>query len=175
MIGLFFGTVGHYMKWLSIILSIASKQFMNINNSDVNPILEIKKIIAENTFKALFGFAFLSMTILLFVSGILIIVINTSAQYDAGFAPKFTATSASGLAILFASISLLIIGIYYTKNLTSRTTKVPLKTKEYNPLEEAIAALINDFIKEREFKRTNTHKMQEKYSPLSEGESSKIH
>lgn len=146
------------MKWLLLILTMLVKRFAHIGGAHAHPIEELKDLIKENALKILLAFIAASAIATLFVSGVVLTVINLTAQYDAGFQPRFTASVAGGLGIILASLIVFAIGIYYataSERENKKEEREREKHKEGHSLQEALMLLINDFIQERESKRTH--------------------
>ncbi|MBC7538722.1 MAG: hypothetical protein H7281_07875 [Bacteriovorax sp.] len=155
------------MKWFYLILTLAAKRFAHSGGTQINPMDEIKDFIIENSLKIILAFTAASVISTLFVSGIVLTVINLTAQYDAGLQPKFTGIVAGGLGIILASLIVFAIGIFFaTANLREDRKKARERLKENarhngNSLEGALMLLVNDFIQDREHKRTHTNEEHE--------------
>lgn len=158
------------MKWFFLILSMAVKRFSHVGDANINPINEVKEFITENALKVLLLFTAASTTGTLFVAGVVMTVINLTAQYDAGFQPRVTAMAGGGIGIVLVSIIIFAIGIYYA-TVNRREDKKAAKEQQRhlgNSLEEVLILLVNDFIAEREAKRELKRAQRHAYRPKSE-------
>jgi hypothetical protein len=120
------------------------------------PFKEIKELILKNTFNIfLLFFSSISLS-LLFVSGVVLTLVQLSYQYDQGYRFFINGGILTGLVLIGISI----VSIFIIK-LTSKSSKVDNETPkiemqiDVHPLEIALANLINDFISDQNFKRSS--------------------
>ena len=145
------------MKWFYLIISMLAKRFTHMGSPDSDPIETMKEFMKENAVKIFLAFSAASALGTLLVSGIVLTIVNLSAQYDAGLQPSFSAVVAAGVGITLVALSIFAIGIYYAtteKREMKRKEKRQEKSEhEGHPLEHALMLLVNDFIEERQLKR----------------------
>ena len=145
------------MKWLLIAFSLF-KQFAPHSDSGtmVNPVAEIKDFIKDNALKVILIFMIASAMSSLFVAGIVIAAVNVAYQYDQTMNISFTAMLATGLILVLLSAG--FSALYYANAKSSdKIEKVKQSAKNIgsgHPLQDALAVLVMDFVKEREFRRT---------------------
>jgi hypothetical protein len=162
------------MKWFYLIISMLAKRFTHMGSPDSDPIETMKEFMKENAVKIFLAFSAASALGTLLVSGIVLTIVNLSAQYDAGLQPRFSAVVASGVGITLVALSIFAIGIYYAtteKREMKRKEKRQEKSEhEGHPLEHALMLLVNDFIEERQLKRELKREFKEAHptpqSPL---------
>ncbi|MDD4972997.1 MAG: hypothetical protein PHY93_01530 [Bacteriovorax sp.] len=141
------------MKWLYLIISMLVKRFTHTGRPESNPMEKIKEFIKENAIKILLAFSAASALGTLLVSGVVITIVNLTAQHDAGLQLKFTAVTVAGLGITLVCLSIFAVGIYYTTAEKREEKREEKAAYSRHPLENALMLLVNDFIQEREFKR----------------------
>lgn len=170
------------MKWLLLIFSIVKPFFgTSSEHQMVNPIAEFKEMIKENAMKVVGVFAAASALATLFAAGIVIIAVDVGAQYDQNAYVYFSSMIMMGITLSLLS---LIIALGAAKAFSNENTK-PKKREVLesvgtsHPLQDALALLIHDFVKEREMKRTQEEEYlatvrsqrpstEERYRPSSE-------
>jgi hypothetical protein len=150
------------MKWLLLIFSLFKPLFSPLYPPEsLNPIDEIKDLIRKNAAKvAMLLFSSIALSIL-FTSGIMMIAMNMSAQYDLNSSIYFNTMIGTGIGL--ASLSFLIATLSIRSFHNSFGKKMEDVKKDQalsgigmtHPLQDALALLIADFIKERELKRSN--------------------
>lgn len=144
------------MKWLFLIFSIFKPFFGSSGENQMgNPILEFKEMIKENSMKVVGIFAAASALATLFAAGIVIIIVDVGAQYDQNAYVYFSSMIMMGLSLSLLS---LIIALGAAKTISYENTKpekreVLQSVGTSHPLQDALALLIHDFVKEREMKR----------------------
>lgn len=162
------------MKWLMILFTLFSRHFFSSNGEEghINPVTELKDYIRENAVKVLMAFVLATTMSSLFVAGLVISVVHVSMLYDQNQPILLTATLTSGIAMSITS--LLVMAIVY-KSMTSETKKRVVKTQVSTPhptaLQESLLILVNDFVKEREFNRSQKSQA-ENQSPARSDQSS---
>lgn len=146
------------MKWLLLIFSIVKPFFGSSNEHHMdNPIAEFKEMIKENAMKVVGVFAAASALATLFAAGIVIMAVDIGAQYDQNAYVYFSSMIMVGLVL--SLVSLLIAGIA-AKVISNEDTKTPKRevlqsVGTSHPLQDALALLVHDFVKEREIKRAH--------------------
>lgn len=144
------------MKWLILIFSIIRPFFGSSEEHAItNPITDIKEMIKENTIKVVALFGVTSILATLFASGLVIIVVDVGAQYDQNAYVYFSSMIAMGLALSFLSLVIALIGAKAISVESSKVEKreVLQSIGTSHPLQDALALLVHDFVKEREMKR----------------------
>lgn len=145
------------MKWLLLIFSIVKPFFSSKEHQLTNPVAEFKEMIKENALKVVGVFAAASALATLFASGLIIIAVDIGAQYDQNAYIYFSSMIMVGLILSLVS---LLIAFGTAKAIAHENTKTPKReilqeVGTTHPLQDALALLIHDFIKEREMKRAN--------------------
>lgn len=148
------------MKWLLLIFSVVRPLLSSAHESDhpsLNPVNDIKDMIKENAMKVVTIFAFASILCTLFSSGIIITAVNISNQYDLNNYVIFNSMIGTGIGLSLAS---LLIGLAVVRNFQGedikdleKKSKKDFSVSNEHPIQEALALLVTDFIKEREYKR----------------------
>lgn len=144
------------MKWLLLIFSLVKPFFGSSNEHHMpNPIAEFKEMIKDNAMKVVGVFAAASVLATLFAAGIVIIAVDMGAQYDQNAYIYFSSMMMMGLGL--SLLSLIIAGVA-AKVISNEDTKTPKRevlqsVGTSHPLQDALALLIHDFVKEREMKR----------------------
>lgn len=144
------------MKWLLLIFSLVKPFFGSSNEHHIpNPIAEFKEMIKDNAMKVVGVFAAASVLATLFAAGIVIIAVDMGAQYDQNAYIYFSSMMMMGLGL--SLLSLIIAGVT-AKIISNEDTKTPKRevlqsVGTSHPLQDALALLIHDFVKEREMKR----------------------
>ncbi|MGZ3789807.1 MAG: hypothetical protein ACXVLQ_14855 [Bacteriovorax sp.] len=139
-------------KWLILILSFLIKPLTG-RSQGIHPMEELKEFIRENALKIVVGLTLITAMGTMLTAGIVIIVTNLAAQYDLGLTPRFTATVGGGLGILVAGLLFIGLGLYFSVPHDQLRRRSRKHKETASPIEDAIALLINDFVKEREAKR----------------------
>ncbi|AUN99149.1 hypothetical protein C0V70_13765 [Bacteriovorax stolpii] len=144
------------MKWLLLFFSVI-KPFFSSEHPTINPVEEIKDLIRSNAVAVITLFAAASALATMFAGGLLLVAVDIGAQYDQNGFVYFSSMIIMGLALSLVS---LIIGAVVVRSFQepAREKKRETLTKEtvgvVHPLQDALALLIMDFVKEREFNRT---------------------
>lgn len=164
------------MKWLLLIFSLVKPFFgTSSEHQMVNPIAEFKEMIKENAMKVVGVFAAASALATMFAAGIVIIAVDIGAQYDQNAYVYFSSMIMMGITL---SVLSLIIAFGGAKAFSNETTKVPKRevlqsVGTSHPLQDALALLIHDFVKERELKRAQEEELMaaryERTSPETTG------
>ena len=148
------------MKWLILLFSIV-KPFISTGSSEkpsFNPIAELKEMIRENAAQVVLLFAGASALATLFAAGIVVIAIDIGAQYDQNAYVYFSTMIIMGLILVLLPLIIGAIGYQaFTKDDKLKKVKereVLVSVGTSHPLQDALALLIHDFVKEREMKRT---------------------
>lgn len=142
------------MKWLLLIFSVI-RPFFSSEQQNLNPVAEIKEMIRANAMKVLMLFATATTLAILFSAGLILVAVDMGAQYDQNGYLYFSSMIIMGLilsAISLVSGAIIVRSFQYE----SRKQKVapPLTAVgTSHPLQDALALLIADFVKEREQKR----------------------
>lgn len=170
------------MKWLILLFSIV-KPFLSSGNSEnamLNPIQELKEMIRENAAKVILLFSAASTLATIFAAGIVIIAVDVGAQYDQTSYIYFSTMIIMGLILVLLPI---IIGAAAYMVFTNENRQNKVKEREVlvsvgtsHPLQDALALLIHDFVKEREAKRSEESKeYKEARTPSERPEASHNH
>lgn len=152
------------MKWLLLIFSIVKPLFGSSHEHQMtNPMEEFKEMIKENALKVLGVFAAASALATLFAAGIIIIAVDVGAQYDQNAYIYFSSMIMMGITL---SVLSLIIAFGIAKAVSNEDIKpapreVLQSVGTSHPLQDALALLIHDVVKEREMKRAQE---EEKYA-----------
>ncbi len=148
------------MKWLILLFSIV-KPFISTGGSDkpsFNPIAELKEMIRENAAQVVILFAGASALATIFAAGIVVIAVDVGAQYDQNAYVYFSTMIIMGLILVLLPLIIGAIGYQaFTKDDRQKKVKereVLVSVGTSHPLQDALALLIHDFVKEREMKRT---------------------
>ena len=147
------------MKWLLLLGSFFLKPLMSSqqNSPTLNPIEDLKDLIKEKAAIVAVMFAAGISLSILFASGLIMAAMNASAQYDLNSVVYFNTMIGTGLGI---SLVTFLIGVFAIKGFQADDKKEKKKAETLSeirishPLQDAIALLIADIIKEREFKRS---------------------
>lgn len=150
------------MKWLILIYSLVKPFFGSSHEHEMpNPIAEFKEMIKENALKVVGVFAAASALATLFAAGIVIVAVDIGAQYDQNAYVYFSSMIMMGLCL--SLLSLFIAGVV-AKVISNEDTKTPKRevlqsVGTSHPLQDALALLIHDFVKEREMKRAQEEEL----------------
>ena len=145
------------MKWLLLIFSLVKPFFSSKEHHLINPMAEFKEMIKENALKVVGIFAAASALATLFAAGLIIIAVDIGAQYDQNAYVYFSSMIMVGLILSLVS---LLIAFGTAKAVSHETTEAPKReilqqVGTTHPIQDALALLIHDFVKEREMKRAN--------------------
>lgn len=169
------------MKWLFLLFSVV-RPFLSSGGSHEmpNPVKEIREMIKANAMKVVALFATASALATIFAAGIVIIAVDVGAQYDQNAYVYFSSMIMMGLVLSLVSlvIGAIIMKVVQKENESFEREKreAVSHTNASHPLQDAIALLIQDFVKEREFKREEqAHTSTERAQPPSEQESQRHH
>jgi hypothetical protein len=146
------------MKWLILIFSII-KPFLSSGDSSssmMNPIAELKDMIKDNAVKVMLIFTAASSLATLFAAGIVIIAVDVGAQYDQNAYVYFSSMITMGLILILLPIIIGAIGIriFQSDDRKEKEREVLTSVGTSHPLQDALALLIHDFVKEREMRRS---------------------
>jgi hypothetical protein len=148
------------MKWILLIIPLIMKQFAHFSGEGSHPLKELKELIRANSFKIFFGITGAYFLATLFASGLILLILNLTIQYDSGLNPSLTAVAAGGLGMMLAALIILAIVFYYASS--SKMPQKPAISQSFgHPLEEALVILINDFVEERAHKRAQYKQKKE--------------
>jgi hypothetical protein len=147
------------MRWLTILFSVLFKQIFHPNNESTDPVKEMKEFILKNYKRVILSMSVANVLSLMFVAGLTISIVTFSVQYDRTGILFVSALGAGGLGLILVSM----IGFIFFFSAgpdeafdQKRDFKTSLPRK--SNLEDALALLINDYIKEKEFKREQSRK-----------------
>lgn len=142
------------MKWFFILGSMI-RNLLSSDQPTINPIEELKMAIAQNAIKLVALMIAIVAVGSMFTAGLTIIALDIGAQYDQTGTVFFSSILVAG--IILSSISLLVVAIVVNvvNSKSSQVPKhIPLKNiGSAHPVQDAVALLIADFVKEREYKR----------------------
>ena len=148
------------MKWLFILFSIF-KPFLSSGGSHEmpNPIEDFKDLVKKNAVKVMLTFGAVSAMATVFAAGLLMIAVDIGAQFDdAGFV-RFSAVISLGITMMLLPV---LVGAILVKKYDSDNEEDEIKKRPalqhvgtVHPLQDALALLIHDFVKEREMKRAH--------------------
>lgn len=145
------------MKWLFVILSMLVKRFSHASNKS-NPMEEIKDFIKENSLKILFAFTSAITLGIIFASGVVWSVIALTNQYDSGLPLKFTGSVAGGFGLVLGSALVFAMALHFAiKGEKEEKREAMASHRLGHGIEEALVLLVNDFIRERELKRSERY------------------
>lgn len=156
------------MKWLTVFMSFLFGRL----NAKAPSLRETAIEVFDEVSRKSRRVVSLSMTafgsIILFCGGFFIALLDTTAQYDRSGEIFLTATLAAGLALLAVSVIIFSYvflrawpGAHPEKTMRFQSKETP----NYRPpssLENALAALVMDFVKERESRRNMRETQQAK-------------
>ncbi|WP_413291376.1 hypothetical protein [Bdellovibrio sp. HCB337] len=150
------------MQWLSLLVSFLLGKF----NSSRPPSLKetAREILEEVAYKSRKPAALLLagvIGILILCGGFFMSVLELTTQYDREGIVRFTATLGAGLFLVVVPLGALIWGFTaawpgakaHAKAEQAREEEQELPRVPASSLEQALATLVLDFVKEREFKR----------------------
>lgn len=146
------------MKWLLLIGSLIKPMlFSGATSTASNTIEDFKLVIKENAVKVVFLLAAVISLAIILASGLIMVAYNIAFQIDNNGSASISAIIITGSILVL--VSLLVVGIVIN-SVSSKKEITPLKRQEpqqlinsAHPLQDAMALLIMDFIKEREVKR----------------------
>jgi hypothetical protein len=147
------------MRWLTILFSVLFKQIFHPNNESTDPVKEMKEFILKNYKRVILSMSVANVLSLMFVAGLTISIVTFSIQYDRTGILFVSALGAGGLGLMLVSM----LGFIFFFSASSdeaidqrRDLKIPQPRK--SNLEDALALLINDYVKEKELKREQFRK-----------------
>jgi ABC-type multidrug transport system fused ATPase/permease subunit len=145
------------MKWLILLFTILKPFFATgeSTSSMINPIEELKDMIKTNAVKVVTIFMAASALATMFAAGIVIIAVDIGAQYDQNAYVYSSSMIMMGLVLVLLPIIVSGIGIkiFHTEGRKQKEREVLRDIGTSHPLQDALALLIHDFVKERELKR----------------------
>lgn len=120
-----------------------------------NPVAELKDMIKKNAVKVMLVFAAISAMATIFSAGLIMVAVDIGAQYDQNAVVYFSTMIMLGITLMLVPV---IIGAALVKKYDQsedEETKRPVlqNVGTVHPLQDALALLIHDFVKEREMKR----------------------
>ncbi len=143
------------MKWLLLIFSVI-RPFFSSEQQNLNPVTEIKDMIRANAMKVLMLFATATSLAILFSAGLILVAVDMGAQYDQNGYLYFSSMIIMGL--ILSAISLvsgaIIVRSFQEESRKQKVAPPLTAVGTSHPLQDALALLIADFVKEREQKRT---------------------
>lgn len=149
------------MKWLILLFTFIKPFFSTSgeSQSSFNPINDLKEMIKENAVKVMLLFMAGSILSTIFAAGIVIIAVDIGAQYDQNAYIYFSSMITMGLILVLLPVIIGVVGVKAFKDDDVKTRKTKereeLKTiGTSHPLQDALALLVHDFVKEREMKRS---------------------
>lgn len=145
------------MKWLLILASLFFKPLSRLGHGSVNPVDEIKDFFIQNAKKVLGALIVTSIISSTFVAGLVITVITISAQYDQNAGIGLSAMLLGGIAMMLVSLIGSWVVLSPSREIRQAEKRAAAMEREMsaegNSFSDALVLLINDFVKEREFKR----------------------
>lgn len=144
------------MKWFYLVMSYMVKRFAGAKN-EPSPIEELKELIKENAVKILLVFTSAVAIGSFFVAGVTIVLINLTSQYDQGEQLRLSAVATGGLVLIAISAIAFTTGIVFATRHDREKKKMAQKRAmepEIHSIREAVMLLINDYVAEREFTRS---------------------
>lgn len=150
------------MQWLSLLISFLVGKFNNSHRPSLKE--SVYSIVEEAVLKSRKPVALLLgglASVLILCGGIFISILDLTRQYDqAGFV-QFTATLGAGLALVVLTLGAFAwIFMSAWPGAKERAAEKRLQEeqapREASTLEQALATLVLDFVKEREQKRDQT-------------------
>jgi hypothetical protein len=143
------------MKWLILLFSIVKPFFSSGESHTSNPIEDLKDMIKANAVKVVLLFIAASALATLFAAGIVIIAVDIGAQYDQNAYVYFSSMIMMGLILVLLPIIVGVIGVKSVKHDEHKEKEREVLTSvgTSHPLQDALALLIHDFVKEREMRR----------------------
>jgi hypothetical protein len=139
----------------NIVSQVLTKPIKELLN-EVNPVKNLKDLIINNSYN-FFLLLFSSLSVsLLFVSGVVLTLVQLSYQYDQGYRFFVNGGIMTGLTLVGISILSLLIIKLITSNKKVKVEQPHIEMQvDIHPLELALANLINDFISEQNSKRSS--------------------
>lgn len=150
------------MKWLILLFTFIKPFFSTSgeSQSSFNPINDLKEMIKENAVKVMLLFMAGSILSTIFAAGIVIIAVDIGAQFDQNAYIYFSSMITMGLILVLLPVIIGVIGVKAFKNDDDEKSRKIKEREELktigtsHPLQDALALLIHDFVKEREMKRS---------------------
>ena len=143
------------MKWLFILFSIFKPFLSNGTHEMPNPVEELKEMLRVNAVKVLLAFAVFSAMATIFAAGIVMIAVDLSFQYKSMQYVQFSPTTLAGLVLILLPIIIAAIMVKKYDQTTEIKKQIPhASIGTVHPLQDALALLVHDFVKEREMKRS---------------------
>jgi len=142
------------MRWLTIIFSVLFKQIFHPSDSTTDPVKEMKEFLLKNYKRVILSMSVANILSMMFVAGLSISVVTFSIQYDRTGILFVSALGAGGLGIMLVSLLGFIL-FFSTNSEDAFETRKVIKAQPSpkNNLEDALALLIGDYVKEKELKR----------------------
>ncbi len=145
------------MKWFFILFSIF-KPFFSVGGSHEmqSPIEDLKDLIKKNAVKVMLAFGLMSAMASVFAAGLIIVAVDISAQYDQNAVVVFSTMILSGIILMLIPIITGVVLVKkYDNNDDVEIKKPSQQIGTIHPLQDALALLVHDFVKEREIKRAH--------------------
>lgn len=131
------------------------KPFFSVGTNIVpDHFAEIKDIIKANAVKVMLTFGTLSALSTIFAAGIIMVAVDIGAQYDQNATVYFSAMILNGFMLMLIPAIIIAIAVKVFEEDNKKSQKqalTPVSTG--HPLQDALALLVQDFVKEREMKR----------------------
>ena len=163
------------MKWLFILFSIFKPFFSSSGSNEMpNPVEDIKDMIAKNAVKVMLAFAAVSALATIFAAGLTMVAVDIAAQYDQNAVVYFSTMIMLGITMMLIPViggGILVKMFDTDKDEEEKNKRTVLQSiGTVHPLQDALALLVQDFVKEREMKRT-----QEELTPRNPSAADKRH
>lgn len=144
------------MKWLLILFSIFKTLFSSGGSHPIiNPVAELKEVVKKNAVKLMLALIAVSALATIFAAGLVMIAVDIAAQYDQNSVVYFSTMIMMGIILML--IPVIIGAVLFAK--FNKDEEEEIKTPVLqnvgvlHPIQDALALLIQDFVKEREMKR----------------------
>jgi hypothetical protein len=160
------------MKWLILLFSILKPFFSHGESQTINPIEDLKDMIKANAVKVMLSFMVASALATLFAAGIVIIAVDVGAQYDQNAYVYFSSMIMMGLVLVLLPVIIGVIGVkaFSNDDRKEKEREVLTSVGTSHPLQDALALLIHDFVKDREARReaayTTTENLERERSAM---------
>ncbi len=146
------------MKWFFILFSIFKPFFSAGGAHEMpSPIEDLKDLVKKNAVKVMIAFGFMSAMASIFAAGLILVAVNISAQYDQNAVVAFSSMILSGIILMLIPIiaGIVMVKMYDNNDDEVEVRKTSQKIGNVHPLQDALALLVHDFVKEREMKRAH--------------------
>ena len=157
------------MKWLLIFFSVFKPFFSVGTNKVPDHFAEIKDIVKANAVKVMLTLGTLSALSTIFAAGIVMVAVDIGAQYDQNATVYFSAMILNGFMLILIPAILIAIAVKVLEDDNKKTQKQVLTSANTtHPLQDALALLVQDFVKEREMKREMKNEAQYKHKKTTD-------